>query len=90
MHRWGDPEVDWDGIDGAAAFIAERLRSKGIHVTDCKEKYGTVRVYCALAEHQFEDYTRAYQEAVDRWPHLSAEILGGADFPELLSSCPNV
>jgi hypothetical protein len=47
MHSWGDEGVDWQGLNDAACFIAKRLRKYGgIAVTDCKEKYGTVRVYC--------------------------------------------
>ena len=25
MHRWGDKDVDWEGINDAAEFIAERV-----------------------------------------------------------------
>ena len=29
-------------------------------------------------------YRQAYKEAIAKWPHLREEILGGADYPELL------
>ena len=29
-------------------------------------------------------YTHLYQKAVDKWPHITYEILDGADYPELL------
>lgn len=46
MHTWGD-NVDWDGINDAAELIGTGLRKWGrIQVTQYKEKYGTVRVYC--------------------------------------------
>lgn len=49
MHHWGDKDVDWAGISDAARFIGEGLRRWGrMNVTDWKEKYGTVRVYCGL------------------------------------------
>lgn len=49
MHLWGDPGVDWDGIDDAAEYIGENLRKWGrVNVTQYKEKYGMVRVYCYL------------------------------------------
>lgn len=47
MHYWGDKNVDWEGITEAAYYIGFNLRRYGrITVTDMKEKYGTVRVYC--------------------------------------------
>lgn len=33
---------------------------------------------------QLKVYNRAYQKALKRWPHLEAEILIGADCPELI------
>jgi hypothetical protein len=47
MHNWGDARVDWRGIDEAASYIGENCRKWGrIGVSQYKEKYGTVRVYC--------------------------------------------
>ena len=49
MHCWGDENVDWNGIDDAADYIGMGLRKWGrVDVTQFKEKYGTVRVYCYL------------------------------------------
>lgn len=48
MHSWGDPDVDWDGIDDAARFIGENLRKWRVDVRQYKEKFGTVRVYCSF------------------------------------------
>ena len=49
MHYWGDKDVDWDGINDAAAFIGQGLRRWGrVDVTTYKEKYGMVCVYCTL------------------------------------------
>ena len=49
MHYWGDANVDWEGINDAAAFIGEGLRRWGrMNVTQYKEKFGTVRVYCSF------------------------------------------
>lgn len=84
MHRWGDPGVDWEGIEAAGKFIREQLEASGIVVTDCKEKWGMVRIYCALAPHQAEAYQNAYLNALKKYPHLKAEILGAPDFPEFL------
>lgn len=53
MHSWGDEGVDWQGISDAAEFIGRNLRKWGrVNVTQYKEKYGTVRVYCSLGWHQ--------------------------------------
>lgn len=46
MHIWGKPGVDWEGIDAAAEFIARWLLRAGVNVSQWKEKFGTVRVYC--------------------------------------------
>lgn len=54
MHDWSDQNVDWEGISSAAEYIAMRLRRWGrVSVTDYKEKFGTVRVYCNLGWTQF-------------------------------------
>lgn len=83
MHCWGD-NVDWDGIDKAAMFIADNLRKVGVSVYS-KEKFGTVRVYCTLEnDEQRQVYRASYLEAVKKWPHLKEEILCCADYDELL------
>ena len=49
MHNWGDEDVDWTGIEDAAWFIGKNISRWGrIQVSQTKEKYGTVRVYCTL------------------------------------------
>ena len=54
MHIWGDENVDWKGIEDAAEFIhAELIRRARINVSQSKEKYGTVRVYCYLGWSSF-------------------------------------
>ena len=46
-HYWGEPGVDFAGIENAADFIGDYLATWGrITVLDTKEKYGTARVYC--------------------------------------------
>lgn len=119
MHLWGDNDVDWKGINDAAYFIGLNLRRWGrVPVTDIKEKFGTVRVYCRFGWYTLHDVTHPgwayfqtplwlacipmrwankvvipyhewlykflYGRAVKIWPHLKAEILSGADWPELL------
>lgn len=49
MHSWGDEDVDWNGINDAAAYIGYWLRKWArMDVRDVKEKFGTVRVYVSL------------------------------------------
>jgi len=49
MHNWGDEDVDWNGINDAAAYIGYWLRKYArMNVNDVKEKYGTVRIYCSF------------------------------------------
>ncbi len=48
-HIWGQEGVDWNGISDAASYIGEFLKRWGrVNVTQYKEKWGTVRVYCDL------------------------------------------
>ncbi len=49
MHSWGDENVDWEGIESAAEYIAKFISRWGrIRVSQWKEKFGTVRVYCGF------------------------------------------
>lgn len=58
MHRWGDPGVPWKDIEDAAEYIGLGLRRWGrIAVSDYKEKYGTVRVYCSLGWYNLHSVT---------------------------------
>lgn len=58
MHKWGQKGVDWEGINAAAEYIGINLRRWGrINVTQWKEKYGTVRVYCSLGWYQLHSIT---------------------------------
>ena len=57
-HIWGDETVDWRGIDDAARYIGEFLKRWGrVNVTQYKEKWGTVRVYCSLGWHSLLNMT---------------------------------
>ena len=51
MHRYGDENVDWIGIEMAARFIGRGLQFWGVPVRQYKEKFGTVRVYCSFGLH---------------------------------------
>lgn len=120
MHRWGDENVDWRGIEEAAEWIGKNLSRWGrIDVSQTKEKYGEVRVYCSFGgslynlcypyeyifypklnkfqlflykfriprwfqKYQQWVYSRVYRAAIKKWPHLTGEILSGADWPEYL------
>lgn len=58
MHAWGDKDVDWKGINDAAEYIGTNLRRWGrVNVTQWKEKYGTVRVYCSFGWYQLFSIT---------------------------------
>jgi hypothetical protein len=52
MHDWSDENVDWQGINDAAYYIGHWLSTWArIPVTNYKEKFGTVRVYCSFGIH---------------------------------------
>ena len=90
MHLWGEPGVDWEGINEAAEYIGHYLRKRGMVVLGVKEKYGEVRVSVAMTTGRVRGYIdrflyrRAYKLALRRWPHLRCELLEGADWPEYL------
>lgn len=71
MHQWGDEEVDWDGINDAARFIAHNLRKWfRVPVRDYKEKFGTVRIYTGLGWTQFyEIFYPGYCWIKPWWPN---------------------
>lgn len=49
MHDWSEKDVDWLGIHQAACYIGIRIARYGrVNVTQCKEKWGTARVYCSF------------------------------------------
>lgn len=45
MRRWGDKNVDWEGIDAAAIYICDFCAFWGRFGGQAKEKFGTVRFY---------------------------------------------
>jgi hypothetical protein len=68
MHNWGDETVDWKGIDDAAHWIGVRLARWGrIHVSQVKEKFGTVRVYCSFGFDSFYGIWRPRHCWVAQW-----------------------
>lgn len=48
MHSWGDEDVDWVAISGAANYIGTFSRKWGRIGGQYKEKWGTVRFYASL------------------------------------------
>ncbi len=58
MHTWGDEGVDWEGISEAARYIGENLRKWGrVCVSQYKEKFGEVRVYCSFGWYDLHSIT---------------------------------
>lgn len=55
MHYYGDKDFNyWEELDQAASYIGLFCRKYGrIGVSQYKEKYGTVRVYCSFGWDQF-------------------------------------
>lgn len=82
MHQWGEEGVDWDGINDAAAYIGYWLRKwLRMHVSDVKEKFGTVRVYCSFGWDTFYSIVYpGYMWVKPWWPYkldlmVSAHIM---------------
>lgn len=88
MHRWGDGWEHWGDMSDLVDFMARSLwTGSSVEVTDVKEKYGTLRVYCyrPSTPKQVHEYRGANQAALLKYPHLRAEILVDADWPDLLT-----
>lgn len=48
-HYWGDEKFDWKGLDDAADYISVWLiRWMRQPITQVKEKFGTLRIYCGF------------------------------------------
>jgi len=59
MHSYGDgwPNENFDRLDQIASDIGHKLARYGrIHVSQTKEKFGTVRVYCSLGFSTFYEF----------------------------------
>lgn len=68
MHIWGDKDFDWKGLNDAIDYIETNLVKWGrINVSQAKEKYGTVRIYCSLGWYQFHSITHP-RSCYSRYP----------------------
>lgn len=68
MHIWGDENVDWQGINDAAYYIGHWLATWArMPVTDYKEKWGTVRVYCGFGVAGFYALWRPQHMWYPKW-----------------------
>lgn len=68
MHSWGDPGVDWKGINDAAEYIGGWLRTYArVEVRCIKEKFGTVRVYCSFGWGMFYSIWRPGYVWFPKW-----------------------
>jgi hypothetical protein len=82
-HYWGDPDVDWKGINDAAEYIGEGLRKWGrVDVWQTKEKFGQVRVYCSLGLNSWHQLTHP-GHAFNRWPRWLWLSLNFSGYPLL-------
>jgi len=91
MHQWGDKDKDGNDIcakvSDAADYIGTILMATDpMIVRQVKEKFGTVRIYCAKPMNSYNRklYKKAYEVGLKLWPELKEEILCCADWPELL------
>lgn len=87
MHSWGDENVDWDGINDAAHYIASFLkRWARVSVLDYKEKFGTVRVYCHFGWYGVYGIWRPSHCWVPKWwPYEFDLWLAGTKLFELIN-----
>lgn len=75
MHSWGDENVDWHGLNEAPYFIGDWLRRwTRMSVSDMKEKFGTVRVYCSFGWSSFYHLWRPQYMWVPKWWPWSLDL----------------
>lgn len=61
-HYWGEPGIDFQGIEKAAQYIDDYLTTYGrVCVLSSKEKWGTVRVYCVFGWSSLPEITHPRQ-----------------------------
>jgi hypothetical protein len=84
VHNWGEENVDWEGINDAGIYIGDWLAKwTRLQVTQIKEKYGTVRVYCGFGwSCLYSIYRPRYCWVPKWWPYkldlfLSRYLMGG-------------
>lgn len=81
MHSWGDEDVDWNGINDAAYYIAHWLKTwTRLNVLDYKEKFGTVRVYCSFGWYGVYSIWRPSYCWYPKWWPMRADMWIGNTF----------
>jgi hypothetical protein len=73
MHSWGDKDFTyWNELNEAAKYIATFCERWGwICVTQYKEKWGTVRVYCSFGFYQLGQMLSPSTMYYGNWPWYS-------------------
>ena len=67
MHYYGDEGIDFGEIDNVAYEIGDFLSWGRISVRQCKEKYGTVRVYCHMGFSCFHSIIWPQHMWIHKW-----------------------
>jgi hypothetical protein len=68
MHTYGEVDFDWQGISDAGWFIGGWLRKwVKMPVTQIKEKYGTLRVYCMFGWSTIYSIWRPHYMWIPQW-----------------------
>lgn len=76
MHDWSNENVDWSGINAAARYLGIGLRKYfRISVSDWKEKFGTVRVYCHFGWSCFYTIWRPGYHWIPKWYPYRLDLL---------------
>jgi len=91
MHRWCDDWPLWDLMEEMVNRAYEVFGEAGIDVSQIKEKFGTLRVYCPKPStpDQQLSYKECYRRLLHEYPQLKFEILAMSDWPELLEGLIN-
>lgn len=88
MHTYYDDDadkIDWQGIEDAAYFIGWWLARWGrMNVSQCKEKFGTTRVYCSFGwDSLYSIYRPRHAWIPSWWPHRLDFVISGTILPIL-------
>jgi hypothetical protein len=87
MHSWGEKGVDWEGIENSASEIGAFLARWGrMGVTQTKEKFGTVRVYCHFGWDCLHSIIWPRRHWIHKWWPFYIDLLLSRYILELLNN----
>jgi hypothetical protein len=85
MHDWSEEKFDWEGLNDAGEYIGVWLRKwVRMEVTQIKEKFGTLRIYCGFGwSTMYSIWRPRYMWMPSWWPHRLDHLMSSLILPLL-------